>query len=71
MQYTDFPTAYSYYLPKSGVIAFLTYSDRSLLSTILLETHAAIAKILYATGMGENIDNILQERQRIHCFAPE
>ena len=53
------------------MITLLTDSSQSLPSVVLLETHAAIAKILHATGMGEYIDDILQERQRIRCFAPD
>ena len=66
-----FPTLYNQYLPESGTITFLAHSQHSLPSAILLETHAAIAKILHETGMGEYIDSILQERQLIHCFAPD
>lgn len=70
-QYTQFPTAYNQYFPEDGTITFLAHSQHSLPSATLLEAHAAIAKILQETGMGEYIDSIFRERQLIHCLAPD
>ena len=35
----------------------------------LLRLHAAVAKILYLTGMGEEIDELLRDRESIRYLA--
>jgi hypothetical protein len=35
----------------------------------LLQAHAALAKILHATGMGEYIEKVLREREELIGFA--
>lgn len=58
-------------LPRNGIITLTAHSPNNLPNAYFLETHAAVAQILHATGMGEYIDNILRERQLIRCFAPD
>lgn len=72
-QYGNIPTFYSKsFFPKDGVIK-LTNHDPSvpLPSATLLGTHAAIAKVLHATGLGEAIDKIMEERKDIGCLASD
>lgn len=35
----------------------------------LLQAHAAVARILHMTAMGETIEKTLDERERIGCLA--
>ncbi|KAK2768458.1 hypothetical protein FQN54_000313 [Arachnomyces sp. PD_36] len=72
----DFETSYTHFLPppnEQGIrtVKFKKHFDCQLPSPILLETHAAIAKILHATGRGEAIDEILQKRVETRCLAPD
>lgn len=41
---------------------FESHNDVSLPSRNLLQTHAALAKILHASGMGEHIYKVMEER---------
>jgi len=63
---------YLSWFPKDGVVK-LTSHDPSvpLPSPILLGAHAAIAKVLHATGLGEAIDKIMEEREDIRCLASD
>ncbi|KAL1969865.1 hypothetical protein VTN77DRAFT_7374 [Rasamsonia byssochlamydoides] len=40
-------------------------------SPVLLDTHAAIAKILHASGKAEDIERILRDREETRCLAPD
>lgn len=62
---------YNRHLPKNSIVTLTAHYPHLLPNANLLRTHAAVAQILHATGMGEYIDNILQERQLIRCFAPD
>ena len=58
------------YIPASGHVTFESHSgSHPLPSPLFLEVHAAIARILHATGMGEAIDKSLEERINICCLA--
>lgn len=37
----------------------------------LLGVHAAIARFLHMSGMGEHIDRIMRDRENIRCLAPD
>jgi len=69
-RYRKFPTLYLPILPEDDVVK-LTSHDPSvpLPSPTLLGAHAAIARILHATGLGEAIDKIMEEREAIGCLA--
>ena len=60
------------FLPKDDVVK-LTNHDPSvpLPSPTLLGVHAAIAKVLHASGLGEAIDRIMEERKDIDYLAPD
>ena len=70
---TKYPS-YSTFIPlPSDPTITLTAHDPAyaLPSCILLEAHAAIARILHITGMGQLIDKIMEDRASIGCFAPD
>lgn len=53
---------YSFHLPASRTITLRSHDGREPLpSPVLLGAHAAIAKILYATGRGETVDQSLDD----------
>ncbi|RFU26875.1 hypothetical protein B7463_g9473, partial [Scytalidium lignicola] len=66
-----------HFFPPSDVngtrkIEFQSHDDRySLPSKELLEVHFAIAKVLHASGKGEEIDRIFEEKEEIKCLAPD
>ena len=37
----------------------------------LLHVHAAIARFLHMSDVGEHIDRIISERENIRCLAPD
>lgn len=37
----------------------------------LLRVHAAIARFLHVSGVGERIDRIRRDRENIRCLAPD
>lgn len=54
--------SYSFHLPASRTITLRSHDGREPLpSPVLLGAHAAIAKILYATGRGETVDQSLDD----------
>ena len=59
-------------LPQDGVVK-LTNHDPSvpLPNPTLLGVHAAIAKVLHASGLGKTIDAIMEERENISCLASD
>ena len=71
-RYRNFPTLYLQFLPKDDVVK-LTSHDPSvpLPSPTFFKAHAAIARILHATGLGEAIDKIMEERKDIGCLASD
>ncbi|KAH3069623.1 hypothetical protein KXV27_002697 [Aspergillus fumigatus] len=52
-------------------ITCTTHNGSELPSKFLLETHAAIAEILHASGQGEKIDELLREWEDIGCLASD
>jgi len=59
-------------LPLRQTITLTTNDPQyTLPSRILLETHAAIAKILHMTEMGEIIDKSLEDRKGVRCLAED
>ncbi|OJJ45716.1 hypothetical protein ASPZODRAFT_133580 [Penicilliopsis zonata CBS 506.65] len=57
-------------LPPSGLVTLVAHDGRDELpSPILLGLHAAIAKILHATGRGETIERLLQDYDDIAVLA--
>ena len=53
---------YSFYLPANRTITLRSHDGREPLpSPVLLGVHAAVAKILYATGRGETVDRSLDD----------
>lgn len=60
--FSGFPDAYEFFLPSSGMVTFTSQDNRFRLPEPgLLAIHAAIAKILHATGRGEIVDKILRD----------
>ncbi|KAJ9227116.1 hypothetical protein DTO027B5_876 [Paecilomyces variotii] len=70
-------TALNIFLPPPNsrgdrIVRFQKYADDvDLPSPVLLETHAALAKILHASGMAEYIEKILDEREGIRCLSSD
>ncbi|WEW61288.1 hypothetical protein PRK78_006778 [Emydomyces testavorans] len=58
-------------LPESGFVTLTAHSAAELPHPELLKCHAAVAKILYASGRGEKIEEILQELVSIQCVAED
>jgi hypothetical protein len=52
-------------------ITFTKHTTSELPSKVLLETHAAIAEILQASGQGEKIDELLRNWDDIRCLASD
>ncbi|GAD98177.1 predicted protein [Paecilomyces variotii No. 5] len=53
------------------IVRFQKYADVDLPNPTLLETHAALAKILHASGMAKHIDDILEEREDMCGLASD
>lgn len=51
------------------IVKFEKHADVDLPSPVLLQTHAALAKILHASGTAEYIDEIMEEREELRCLA--
>lgn len=51
------------------IVRFQKYADVDLPNPVLLETHAALAKILHTSGMAKYIDDILGEREDIRGLS--
>ncbi|EER45447.1 conserved hypothetical protein [Histoplasma capsulatum H143] len=64
-----FQTMLGIHLPQSRMVTFRSHSDMALPSPELLGTHAALAKILHASGMAETIDNIMRDWNELRCLA--
>jgi hypothetical protein len=71
-KYPLFPTLYKAYLPNDGYVTFTAHDGRyPLPDKRLLTVHAAVAAILYASGMAEVIERILQDRDETPCLAAD
>ncbi|KAJ9191517.1 hypothetical protein DTO164E3_8803 [Paecilomyces variotii] len=69
-------TALNVFLPPPNsrgdcIVRFKKHADVDLPNPVLLETHAALAKILHASGMAEYIENILEEREHVRCLSSD
>ncbi|KAF8449896.1 hypothetical protein BDZ91DRAFT_669441 [Kalaharituber pfeilii] len=71
VRYPGCPSWYGRLLPENKRITLQSYSAHKLPSPILLETHAAVAKVLHLTGMGEHIDRVFREREDLRCLAAD
>ncbi|KAF8454859.1 hypothetical protein BDZ91DRAFT_852890 [Kalaharituber pfeilii] len=69
--YPGFPSTWVERLPKSMEVQFTAHDGRYLLpSPLLLGVHAAVAQILHMSGMAEQIDKVMRDRDHIGCLAP-
>ncbi|KAF8245536.1 hypothetical protein K440DRAFT_646148 [Wilcoxina mikolae CBS 423.85] len=71
-----FPNLYSPRLPPDGIVRFVNHSNPfsnyiPLPNKKYLEAHAAVAKILHATGLAESLDKALREGEALTCFAED
>ncbi|KAJ9283813.1 hypothetical protein DTO021C3_8640 [Paecilomyces variotii] len=72
--YRSFPSAFKRaFLPKDGIVRFKSHDGNHipLPDKAILAAHAAIARILHLTGMGEEIDKMLREFDKLSCLAEE
>lgn len=60
------PSIHSYH-----TIKFERHTSIELPRPVLLETHAALVKILHASGMSEHLDKVLRDWEEIPCLAPD
>lgn len=56
-------------LINSTTVALQSSAQTPAPSPYLLQAHAAIARILHITAMGETIEKILEEGENIGCLA--
>jgi hypothetical protein len=55
-------------LPANGTVQFTSHDDHfPLPDKAILAAHAAIARILHLTGMGEEIDKVLRDLEELSC----
>ncbi|KAG5295952.1 hypothetical protein I7I50_08889 [Histoplasma capsulatum G186AR] len=76
MIYRPIPTLLLEILPQPNennerIIKFEKHADYELPNRVLLGTHAAVAKILHATGMAETIEKILRDREELLFLAED
>ncbi|KAL1965851.1 hypothetical protein VTN77DRAFT_5172 [Rasamsonia byssochlamydoides] len=69
-----YPNVLDAFLPQPNAnnerfVTFQAHTNTPLPSSVLLQTHAALAKVLHASGMGEFIDEVLEERDNLRCLA--
>lgn len=73
--YRGFPRLYLYH-PDHGRVQQVYFTkpfnnDTELPSRVLLETHAAIARIYHASGAVESIEEILRDREELCQLAED
>ncbi|KAF8531797.1 hypothetical protein BDD12DRAFT_766395 [Trichophaea hybrida] len=71
-----FPIVFSSRLPPDGIVRLVNHSNPfsdyiPLPNKKYLEVHAAVAKILHATGLAESLDKALREGDVLACFAED
>ncbi|KLJ07872.1 hypothetical protein EMPG_16654 [Blastomyces silverae] len=71
-----FPTYLHPHLPEPDennerVVRFTKHANYKLPSRALLSAHAAVARILHATGMARIIDQIFRDREELRCLAED
>lgn len=76
MTFNDPDNAFEHFLPQPNahgerIVRFEKHTDLDLPSPELLEIHAVLAKILHASGMGEYIEKVIQDRSEIGHFATD
>ncbi|KAG5290353.1 hypothetical protein I7I50_00078 [Histoplasma capsulatum G186AR] len=76
LRFYRFPSLTMRLLPEPDennerVVKFTKNADYELPSRVLLSTHAAVARILHATGMARTIDQILRDREELSCLAED
>ncbi|KAI5780998.1 hypothetical protein DFH27DRAFT_519580 [Peziza echinospora] len=70
--YPHFQNLYNYLLPPERQITLVSDDPRYLLpNRYLLETHAAIAKILHISGAGEYVERVIWDFEQIACLAED
>ena len=69
--YKAFPGVYKTHLHGVRQVTFEAHNHCDLPSRILLETHAALARIFNASGKGEQIDKVLRDCDEIRCLASD
>ncbi|KAN0072057.1 hypothetical protein V8E54_009786 [Elaphomyces granulatus] len=72
----NFALSQLHFLPSPDVhgkrqVKFERYNHCDLPSRILLETHAAIARIFNASGKADQIDKVLRDCDEIRCLASD
>lgn len=68
MTYPDLPDTEKMRI-KSSTVTLQSSAQTPAPSPCLLKAHAAIARILHMTAMGETIERVLDERKDIGCLA--
>jgi hypothetical protein len=71
---TQKPTTLDLFLPRPNshgdrIVKFKAHTSLELPSRELLQTRAALAKVLHASGMAETIHKIIEERDELKCLA--
>lgn len=56
-------------LPKSGTVTLTGTDQIPAPHPVLLQEHAAVARILHLTAMTETIENVLRDRELVPCLA--
>lgn len=50
---------------------FTALSNEELPHLVILNTHAALAMILHASGKGEQIDKVMRDEDQLRCMAAD
>lgn len=74
--FPGYPTILDLHMPQPNmygkrIIKFTSYSDAELPSSVVLQIHATLSKILHASGMGKHIDDVMRERDRIRGLSSD
>ena len=56
-------------LPKSDTVTLTGTDQIPAPHPVLLQAHAAVARILHRTAMAETIENVLRDRELVPCLA--
>ena len=70
-QYGELPTEVTSMLPESGTVTLRDTPEIPAPHPVLLEAHASVARILHMTAMGEQIENVMRDREEVHCLASD
>ena len=71
VMYPGFPGVYRSFLQGIQQVTFEAHNRYDLPSRVLLETHAALARVFNASGKGDQIDKALRDRDEIRCLASD